>query len=259
MPALNLPVVAYDGLGTCLILRGNQYIRQRGGVLELRRDADIDKAAILPLYPVKRWAELMLRASKNDVTVAPQSVVKILTGLVTDPLHEYTLDHFSKESIMATAKKAAEADAAAPAAKKTAAKPDAKAANAANAAKAAAAAPAAKPGKAKADVAAKGGTKAAAPAAPAKNAAKAPKAEAAEGRKGRPSPHNLDAVIKKGSKDFKEHVREGTHRFFRYEFLAKSVGKKVSDVLGEETGDGVPIVSKHITGAIEAGYITLSK
>jgi hypothetical protein len=253
------PVVAYDGLGTCLILRGNQYIRQRGGVLELRRDTDINKAAILPLYPVKRWAELMLRASKNDVTVAPQSVVKILTGLVTDPLHEYTLDHFSKESIMATAKKAAEADAApAPSAKKTAAKPDAKAANAA---KAAAVIPAAKPGKAKADVAAKGGTKAAAPApaAPAKNAAKAPKAESAEGRKGRPSPHNLDAVIKKGSKDFKEHVREGTHRFFRYEFLAKSVGKKVSDVLGEETGDGVPIVSKHITGAIEAGYITLSK
>jgi hypothetical protein len=259
MALSTLPVVVYDGLGTCLVLRGSQYLRHRPGTLELCNNKEVDKADILAEYPVKRWAELMLAGIEKCCIMAPQSVVKILRALTADPIHEYTLEHFSKESIMATSKKAAAEATSAPAAKKAAAaKPDAKAANAA------AAAPAAKPAKApKADAAAKGGTKAATPAAvPAKQPAKAAKAAAAEGgegRKGRPSPHALDAVLKKGTSDFKEHVREGTHRYFRYDFLVKNIGKKVEDVLGKETEDGVAIVSKHISGAIEAGYITLSK
>lgn len=145
---------------------------------------------------------------------------------------------------MATAAKSA------PAAKKAAAKTaapavDAKAANA----KAVASRPAKAPTAAKPEAAAK----------PAKAPTKAGAAEAGEGRKGRPSPHALDAKIKKGVNDFKEHVREGTHRYARYELIAASVGKTVGEVLGQETSDGVAIVSKHFTSAIEAGYITLSK
>ena len=252
MQAAKPPYVAYDGLCTLLVLGGGKAVRAMPGTLEVItvKEADTKAYEILSEYPIKRWIEL--RGVENCGILIPRSVKASLAVLAANPNHEYNLEHFTKEYIMATAAKKAAATPATKTAKATKADAapavDAKKANAAKAA----AAPAAKPAKAPKETAA--------PAAKvAKQPAKAAAAEGAGERKGRPSPHNLDAKIKKGSVDFKEHVREGTHRFFRYEFLLKNVGKKVGDVLGQETEDGVVIVSKHITGAIEANYISLDK
>ena len=78
-------------------------------------------------------------------------------------------------------------------------------------------------------------------------------------RTGRPTPHALDAKIKKGIKDYKSFVRPGSHRFAQCELLANSVGKSVDEVLGAPTSTGIPLGSQHITAAIDAGYIALSK
>jgi hypothetical protein len=78
-------------------------------------------------------------------------------------------------------------------------------------------------------------------------------------RTGRPTPHDLDAKIKKGVKDFKSFVRPGSHRFAQCELLVKSIGKSVDEVLGAPTSTGIPLGSQHITAAVNAGYIELSK
>jgi hypothetical protein len=253
---MKFPYIGFDGRHTALVLGPSKYIV--GGPeypAELALSTS-SAAAYKPLedYPVLRWIELY--TAENSAILIPQSVKKVLGPLAADTTLQYTLDHFKKESIMATAKAAA-------AAKTT----SAKAANAAKAPKADDA-KAAKPakGEATAAPAAKKAAKApkaeAAPAAPAKQATKKGAAAAdagGEGRKGRPSPHALDAKIGKGKENFADHVREGSHRFNRYDFLVKNVGKTVGDVLGQEFEPGYPLVSKHITSAVEEGYITLSK
>lgn len=140
---------------------------------------------------------------------------------------------------MATAKAAGEA-----AAKKTSAK-------AANAAKA----PADKPAKGKAAAADKAPAKPAA--APAKQAAKPAKAEATEGRRGRPSGLDEAAKIKKGSVDFKEHVRAETVRFALMKAIVDGVGKTIGDVLGQKIDDDHVIKSVDVRFAIENQYIAI--
>lgn len=232
------PYVAHDGHSTYLVYAPGKAVRMESAEQFAPGPTD----AVLADYPVKRWVELMLQSIEVAGKVVPTSIKKVFQGLLMDPSLAYSLDNFSKEHIMATAKKAAATDA-----------------KAKNAAKAA---PAEKPAKktAAADAAPAVKKTKAADAAPAKQATKKGAAtEGGEGRKGRPSPHALDAKIAKGKTDFKEHVREGSHRFNRYDFLVKNAGKTVGDVLGKEFEPGYEIVSKHITSAVEEGYITLSK
>jgi hypothetical protein len=243
--------VAYDGTHTLLVLKGGQAVRATDTELRL---IPVKEGAyeILSEYPVKRWIEL--QTVENSGKVIPRSVKVVLERLGADPALEYTRETFTRKHIMATKKEPAADKATADKAPAT----DAKKANAAKAPAKEKAAPAAK--KTAEKPAAKGKDAAPAAKAPAKQPAKAAKEPSGEeGRRGRPSPYAADAVVKKGKVDFKEHIREGTHRFSRTEFLVKNVGKKIGDLLGQEFEPGYALASKHVGAAIEAGYIELSK
>lgn len=241
-----LPCVVWDGLNTglaCPAGRGVSVIMANPGALtEISvSDKDFEKYIILSEYPAKRWAEL--HNQEIEVSILPRSAKRVIQDLLANPNHEYNLNHFTKEFIMATAAKTA----AAKTPKAGAAAPDAKAANAAKAPAAAKTVAAKAPAK----------TAAAKPAAaPAKTAAKAP--AAAEGRKGRPSGLDEAAKLKKGTVDFKEHVRAETVRFALVEAIVAGVGKPVGEVLGVAVNGGSHTVkSVDVRFAVENNYVAL--
>lgn len=251
---MKYPHIGFDGRQTALVLGPKEYIvagPEYPAALALTKAAS---AAFKPLsdYPVLRWIELY--TAENLGIMAPQSVKKVLAALAADPQYQYTLANFTKENIMATAKKTAAAT--------EGAATDAKAKNAAKAPAAEKAAPAAKkaakPAADKAPAAAKKGAKATEAAAPAKQPAKGAKAPAdATARKGRPSGLDEGAKIKKGANDFKEHVRAETVRYALMDAIVGGVGKTIGDVLGTVIDDTHAVKSVDVRFALDEGYIAV--
>lgn len=250
---MKYPHIGFDGRQTALVLGPKEYIvagPEYPAALALTKAAS---AAFKPLsdYPVLRWIELY--TAENLGIMAPQSVKKVLAALAADPQYQYTLANFTKENIMATAKKTAAAT--------EGAATDAKAKNAAKAegkAPAAKKAPATKAAAEKAP-ATKAAKQPAAEKAPAKQPAKAAKAPAAEGaaRKGRPSGLDEAAKIKKGSVDFKEHVRAETVRYDLMAAIVGGVGKTIGEVLGTVIDDTHTVKSVDVRFALENQYIAV--
>lgn len=249
---MKYPHIGFDGRQTALVLGPKEYIvagPEYPAALALTKAAS---AAFKPLsdYPVLRWIELY--TAENSCIIASQSVKKVLAALAADPQYQYTLANFTKENIMATAKKTAAAT--------EGAATDAKAKNAAKA-PAAKKAPATKAAAEKAP-ATKAAKQPAAEKTPAKQpakAAKAAKAPAAEGaaRKGRPSGLDEAAKIKKGSVDFKEHVRAETVRYDLMAAIVGGVGKTIGEVLGTVIDDTHTVKSVDVRFALENQYIAV--